>query len=71
MRILVAGWEYYLIKSAFTSAQVRKQLVEEESTAASLGKISIHDVSPSTFIHTGLELEEYQYAPSFSSLVLI
>jgi hypothetical protein len=42
------------------SAQVCKQLVEEEAAAASLGKIAAHDVSPSTFIHTGLQLEEYQ-----------
>ena len=45
---------------AVTSAQVRKQLVEEEAVAARLGEIAAHDVSPSTFIHTGLELEEYQ-----------
>jgi hypothetical protein len=45
---------------AITSAQVRKQLAEEEAAASSLGEIAVHDVSPSTFIHTGLELEEYQ-----------
>jgi len=44
------------------SAQVRKQLVEEEAAAARLGDIAAHDISPSTFINTGLELEEYQYA---------
>jgi hypothetical protein len=37
--------------------------VEEEAATTSLGDIAAHDVSPSTFIHTGLELEEYQYAP--------
>jgi hypothetical protein len=50
----------YHIGLAVTSAQVRKQLAEEEAGAASLGNILIHEVSPSTFIHTGLELEEYQ-----------
>jgi len=45
---------------AVTSAQVRKQLVEEEAEAARLGEIAAHDVSPSALIHTGLELEEYQ-----------
>ncbi len=45
---------------AVTSAQVRKQLVEEEVEAARLGEIAAHDVSPSALIHTGLELEEYQ-----------
>jgi hypothetical protein len=43
-----------------TSAQVRKQLTEEEAAAARLGEIAAHDVSPSAFIHTGMELEEYQ-----------
>lgn len=42
------------------SAQVHKQLAEEDAAAASLSKINAHDVSPSTFIQTGLELEEYQ-----------
>lgn len=42
------------------SAQVCKQLAEEDAVAASLGKINTHDVSPSTFIQTGLELEKYQ-----------
>jgi hypothetical protein len=45
---------------AATSAQVRKQLVEEEAAAAKLGEIAAHDVSPSALIHTGLELEEFQ-----------
>lgn len=44
-----------------TSAQVRKQLAEVERVAAKLGEIFAHDVSLSTFIHVGLELEEYQY----------
>ena len=50
----------YHIELAVTSAQVRKQLAEEEAAVADLGNIPIHDVSPSTFIHAGLELEEYQ-----------
>jgi hypothetical protein len=49
------------LRLAVTSAQVRKQLAEEERAAAKLGEIYAHDVSPSTFIHVGLELEEYQY----------
>ena len=48
------------IRLAITSAHVRKQLAEEEAAASSLGEIAVHDVSPSTFIHAGLELEEYQ-----------
>lgn len=43
-----------------TSAQVHKQLIEEEAAAVRLGKIAAHNVSPSTFIHKGMELEEYQ-----------
>jgi hypothetical protein len=45
---------------AVTSAQVRKQLVEEEEAVARLGEVAAHDVSPSVLIHTGMELEEYQ-----------
>ena len=45
---------------AVTSAQVRKQLLEEEAAVARLGEFAAHDVSPSALIHTGLELEEYQ-----------
>jgi hypothetical protein len=45
---------------AVTSAQVRKQLAQEEEAAARLGEIVAHDISPSVFIHTGMELEEYQ-----------
>jgi hypothetical protein len=48
------------IRLAITSAQVRKQLAEEEAAASSLGEIAVHSVSLSSFIHTGLELEEYQ-----------
>jgi hypothetical protein len=57
----------YLVRLRFyiglpvMSAQVHKQLVEEEIVAARLSKITVHDVFPSTFIHTGLELEKYQY----------
>jgi hypothetical protein len=49
------------LRLAVTSAQVRKQLVEEEQVVAKLGEIYAHNVSLSTFIHVGLELEEYQY----------
>lgn len=55
----VGGIQSYLVL-AVTSAQVRKQLVEEEAAAARLGEFAAHDVSPSALIHTGLELEEYQ-----------
>jgi hypothetical protein len=48
------------IELAVTSAQVRKQLVEEEAAAARLGEIAAHDVSPSALIHSGMELEEFQ-----------
>jgi hypothetical protein len=55
---------------ASTSAQVCKQLIEEEVAAARLGDIAAHDISPSSFINTGLELEEYQYTLCFSCLML-
>jgi hypothetical protein len=49
------------LRLVVTSMQVCKQLVEEEQVVAKLGEIYAHDVSLSTFIHMGLELEEYQY----------
>jgi len=48
-----------------TLVQVRKQLGEEELAAAKLGEIPIHDVSPSTFIHMGLELQDQQCVQHF------
>ena len=45
---------------AVTSAQVCKQVIEEEAGVARLGKIAAHDVSPSALIHSGMKLEEFQ-----------
>jgi hypothetical protein len=40
---------------------VRLQFSEEESKHTDLGMPTLHDVSPSSFIYAGLELEEEQY----------
>ncbi|KAJ7926131.1 hypothetical protein B0H13DRAFT_1599892 [Mycena leptocephala] len=45
---------------ARSKAQVRLQFSEEESKHADLGMPTLHDVSPSSFIYAGLELEEEQ-----------
>ena len=55
----VGGIKSYLVL-VVTLTQVRKQLVEEEAAAARLGKFAAYNVSPSSFIHTGLRLKEYQ-----------
>ncbi|KAJ7043422.1 hypothetical protein C8F04DRAFT_1250850 [Mycena alexandri] len=48
---------YASTAKAITEAEVRLKLSEEE---AARGQISLHDVSPTGFIYTGLELEEQQ-----------
>jgi hypothetical protein len=46
---------------AVTSIQVCKQLIEkEEAEAVRLGKIGVHNISPSALIHRGMKLKEYQ-----------
>ncbi len=46
-----------------TQAEIRKEISEEEAkTNAEKGYIPLHDVSPSGFITTGIDLEEQQYA---------
>jgi len=41
-------------------AQIRCELAEEELEKAKHGSAPIHEVSPSTFLQVGLELEEQQ-----------
>ncbi|KAK7055626.1 CxC2 domain-containing protein [Favolaschia claudopus] len=72
----VAGWEkmaqeyeadpsnaknpYEVTTSALKEADVRLKLAEEEAADAARGVPSLHDVSPSSFVHNGLELEDQQ-----------
>lgn len=41
-----------------TQAQVREELAREEAQSHSVGDITQHEVSPSVWLVTGLELEE-------------
>jgi len=41
-------------------AQVRLELAEETAEDARDGSLFSHDISPSMFLHMGLELEEQQ-----------
>ncbi|KAJ6478255.1 hypothetical protein C8R45DRAFT_1101644 [Mycena sanguinolenta] len=43
-----------------TEAEVRLKLTEDEQVSAARGVPSLHDISPSAFIYTGLDLEEQQ-----------
>jgi hypothetical protein len=43
-----------------TEAQVRLQFSKEEAEEAARGVPSLHDLSPSSFIAAGLDLEEEQ-----------
>ncbi|TFK81526.1 hypothetical protein K466DRAFT_501978 [Polyporus arcularius HHB13444] len=65
----VEAWEkdqslpdpYEVKISGPTQAHIRKEISEEESKAsAATGYIPLHDVSPSGFITTGIDLEEHQ-----------
>lgn len=43
-----------------TEAALRLQLTEEEEANAAQGVPALHDVSPSSFIYAGLNIEEQQ-----------
>jgi hypothetical protein len=49
-----------LLLLATTERDIRLQLVKEEEAEASRGILPPHDVSPSSFLHAGLELEDQQ-----------
>lgn len=49
-----------LLLLATTERDIRLQLVKEEEAEASRGVLPPHDVSPSSFLHAGLELEDQQ-----------
>ncbi|KAJ7164821.1 hypothetical protein C8R43DRAFT_1122699 [Mycena crocata] len=68
-RKMVEDWEkdpkgcknpFEATQSGLTEAQVRLQLSQEEQELAASGVPSLHDVSPSSFIYAGLELEDQQ-----------
>jgi hypothetical protein len=50
----------FLIVLVSTMAQVRLELAEEEAEDLRSGIPLLHDTSPNTFLHMGLELEEQQ-----------
>ncbi|KAF7335852.1 hypothetical protein MSAN_02331700 [Mycena sanguinolenta] len=51
----------YEIKARhITEAEVKLKFAEEEQVSAARGVPSLHDVSPSSFIYAGLDLEEQQ-----------
>ncbi|KAJ7085995.1 hypothetical protein B0H15DRAFT_923193 [Mycena belliarum] len=51
---------YDFTVKGLTEAQVRLQFAEEEAAEAERGVPSIHDVSPSTFVAAGLDVENEQ-----------
>ncbi|KAK6964695.1 CxC2 domain-containing protein [Favolaschia claudopus] len=51
---------YEVTTSALKESDVRLKLAEEEAADAAKGVPSLHDVSPSSFVHNGLELEDQQ-----------
>ncbi|KAJ7633773.1 hypothetical protein DFH06DRAFT_1139696 [Mycena polygramma] len=68
-RTMVLDWErepgknpnpYEMKSKGLTEAQLRLQLSEEEAAEVAKGVPSLHDVTPSGFIYTGLDLEDQQ-----------
>ncbi|KAJ7481682.1 hypothetical protein FB451DRAFT_1444162 [Mycena latifolia] len=51
---------YEVTERGLTEAQVRLQFTEEEAARTAKGVPSLHDVSPSSFIYAGLDLEDQQ-----------
>jgi hypothetical protein len=76
--VAVEAWEadpakpnpYEMVVKTPTQAAIRKQLAEEEAKALEEGKdFSLSDeVSPSSLIASGIDLESEQYVPSFFPL---
>lgn len=59
---------YEVAKSGLTEADIRLAFAKEEEEQAAKGIPAIHEVSPSTFIIAGLDLEEQQYVHSIARL---
>ncbi|KAJ6512449.1 hypothetical protein C8R45DRAFT_813144, partial [Mycena sanguinolenta] len=51
---------YEIQVHSLTEAEVRLQVTQEEAEDASRGVLSVHDISPSSFIAAGLDLEDEQ-----------
>ncbi|KAG1778659.1 hypothetical protein EV702DRAFT_1219217 [Suillus placidus] len=71
----VEDWEADMSKpnpyrECTTLADIRLQLANEDAVAVRQGDISMHEVTPSTFLINGLELEEQQYTLAASVTAL-
>ncbi|TDL13533.1 hypothetical protein BD410DRAFT_735251, partial [Rickenella mellea] len=66
--VMITQWEqdkrkpdpYSETEKATTLADIRLELAKEDTGRAEAGQIALHNVSPSSFIFMGLELEEQQ-----------
>ncbi|KAF7330698.1 hypothetical protein MSAN_02447900 [Mycena sanguinolenta] len=56
----VPEWEAMAQARHIMEAEVKLKFAEEEQVSAARGVPSLHDVSPSSFIYAGLDLEEQQ-----------
>ncbi|KAF8230998.1 hypothetical protein L208DRAFT_1053501, partial [Tricholoma matsutake] len=57
-------------QSSTTLQDVRLELAKEDSTSAALGEVATHEISLTTFLTTGLELEEWQCIITYDIKVL-
>jgi hypothetical protein len=56
---VIAAWLVQFF-SATTMAKVRLELTEEELGRAISGSVPAHEISPHSFLHLGMDLEEQQ-----------
>ncbi len=56
---MVNGCSFFFF-AVITTAQVRRELAQEEERDLALGLMPLHEVSLSQFLVNGLELEEAQ-----------
>lgn len=61
---------YEIAHSGLNEADIRLAFAREEEEQAAKGIPAVHEVSPSTFIIAGLDLEEQQYVPHINSYLL-
>jgi hypothetical protein len=59
------------VEAGLTEAQVRLQFTKEEAAEVACGLPALHDVSASSFVTAGLDLEEEQYVAPLAPLLFI
>lgn len=63
VRVAIHRWYplFTMCFSATTLQDVRLELAKDDAASSARGVVSLHDVTPTAFLTTGLDLEEQQY----------